>query len=503
MRDRPSVLHLDLDAFYASVEQRDKPSLRGRPVIVGGTGGRGVVATASYEARRFGVRSAMSTAEARARCPQAAVLAPRFPAYAESSAVVMGLLRELSPLVEPLSLDEAFVDLAPGDVEAAGHGRAVPEPADVDAARQIALVLKAAVHERTGLTASVGVATSKLMAKIASDLEKPDGLVVVAPGSERTLLDPMPVRTIWGVGPATAERLRRAGIHTVGELAAVEQQELVGLLGQAHGSALWHLARAEDDRPVVPEREAKSVSAEDTFERDLSEPALLQAELDRLAGRVVTRMRREGLSGRTVSVKVRRPDFTTLSRSLTLAGPTDDLRTVSRVARGLLAEVDTVGGVRLLGVGVSGLSDWAQADLFDAVLGDGPDEPAGPEEIEEIEELKQLEQPDGESASAAGVSDEPSGLAGLVVPRPTQYGPLGGHGPRPWVPGQDVLHDEHGRGWVWGAGLGRVTVRFEDRTTPPGPVRTLDADDPALSPADPLPLARAEPADATPGEANP
>lgn len=490
MRDRPSVLHLDLDAFYASVEQRDKPSLRGRPVIVGGTGGRGVVATASYEARRFGVRSAMSTAEARARCPQAAVLAPRFPAYAESSAVVMGLLRELSPLVEPLSLDEAFVDLAPDQLEPAAGAHRPAEPADVDAAREIAWALKEAVHERTGLTASVGVATSKLLAKIASDLEKPDGLVVVEPGSERALLDPMPVRTIWGVGPATAERLRRAGIHTVGELAAVAQQELVGLLGQAHGGALWHLARAEDDRPVVPEREAKSVSAEDTFERDLTEPALLQAELDRLAGRVVGRMRREGLSGRTVSVKVRRPDFTTLSRSLTLAGPTDDLRTVSRVARGLLAEVDTVGGVRLLGVGVSGLSDWAQADLFDAALDDGP------------EAQEETKEPEVEHELPPAGSDEPSEVAGLVVPRPTQYGPLGGQGARLWVPGQDVTHDEHGRGWVWGAGLGRVTVRFEDRTTPPGPVRTLEADDPALRPAEPLPLqqpwapAVAPPADA-------
>ncbi|HEU4676868.1 MAG TPA: DNA polymerase IV [Motilibacteraceae bacterium] len=477
MRDRPSVLHLDLDAFYASVEQRDKPSLRGKPVIVGGTGGRGVVATASYEARRFGVRSAMSTAEARARCPQAAVLAPRFPAYAESSAVVMGLLRELSPLVEPLSLDEAFVDLA---ADESGTESPTPGRLDVEEVRGIARSLKNAVHERTGLTASVGVASSKLMAKIASDLEKPDGLVVVRPGSERELLDPMPVRTIWGVGPATAERLRRAGIHTVGELAAVEQQELVGLLGQAHGGALWHLARAEDDRPVVPEREAKSVSAEDTFERDLSEPALLQAELDRLAARVVTRMRREGLSGRTVSVKIRRPDFTTLSRSLTLAGPTDDLRTVSRVARGLLAEVDTVGGIRLLGVGVSGLSDWAQADLFDAALGD------------EATPLDDVEEPDGEDdvppAVSDHVSDHVSELGGLVVPRPTQYGPLGARGPRAWVPGQDVAHDEHGRGWVWGAGLGRVTIRFEDRTTPPGPVRTLDAEDPALSPAGPLPL---------------
>ncbi|MGN6331291.1 MAG: DNA polymerase IV [Motilibacteraceae bacterium] len=474
MRDRPSVLHLDLDAFYASVEQRDKPSLRGKPVIVGGTGGRGVVATASYEARRFGVRSAMSTAEARARCPQAAVLAPRFPAYAESSAVVMGLLRELSPLVEPLSLDEAFVDLAPAEGD--GEVPAAAARLDVEGVREISRSLKEAVHERTGLTASVGVATSKLMAKIASDLEKPDGLVVVGPGSERALLDPMPVRTIWGVGPATAERLRRAGIHTVGELAAVEQQELVGLLGQAHGGALWHLARAEDDRSVVPEREAKSVSAEDTFERDLSEPALLQAELDRRAARVVTRMRRDGLSGRTVSVKIRRPDFTTLSRSLTLAGPTDDLRTVSRVARGLLAEVDTVGGIRLLGVGVSGLSDWAQADLFDAVLGK---EDAPPDDVEEADGVD-----DAESAD----SDAEREVGGLVVPRPTQYGPLGGRGPRPWVPGQDVLHDEHGRGWVWGAGLGRVTVRFEDRTTAPGPVRTLDAEDPALSPAGPLPL---------------
>ncbi|HEU4489799.1 MAG TPA: DNA polymerase IV, partial [Jiangellales bacterium] len=243
VRLQPSVLHVDLDAFFAAVEQRDKPSLRGRPVVVGGTGPRGVVAAASYEARAFGIRSAMSGAEARARCGHAAFLSGRFAAYRAASDVVMGVLHALSPVVEPQSLDEAFVDL---DAAPAGP------PADDDAVRAVATHLRAEVRRRTGLTASVGAATSKLVAKIASDLAKPDGVVVVRPGTELDLLHPMPVRALWGVGPATADRLARAGARTVGELGRFSEGELVDLLGQAHGQALHRLSRAEDDRPVEP-----------------------------------------------------------------------------------------------------------------------------------------------------------------------------------------------------------------------------------------------------------
>ncbi|TNM43258.1 DNA polymerase IV [Nocardioides albidus] len=442
MRPHASVLHLDLDAFFAAVEQRDKPSLRGKPVVVGGTGGRGVVSTASYEARVFGVRSAMSTREARARCPNAAYLSGRFEAYRATSAQVMRVLRECSPLVEPLSLDEAFVDLAEAGLP------------DLEVATVTALAeeLRTRVREVTGgLTASVGVASSKFLAKIASDLRKPDGLVVIEPGTELELLRPLHVSVIPGVGPATVERLRRAGVHTVAELERVSQEELVRLVGKAQGQGLFHLARAEDDRAVVPDRETKSVSVEGTYESDLTDRAQMSAIVTRQAGEVAQRLRTSGLSGRTVSLKVRLYDFTTLSRSSTLPAPTDDPATVARLARSLLEDLDTSGGVRLLGVGVSGLADWIQDDLFAAVE-------------------------DAES----GTPEEPADAVPAVDP-----GQAGARwrDPRPasWAPGMDVVHAEHGRGWVWGSGRGVVTVRFETADTPPGPVRSFRADDPDLA----------------------
>lgn len=428
MRPVASVLHLDLDAFFASVEQRDKPSLRGKPVVVGGVGGRGVVATASYEARKYGVRSAMSTREARSRCPHAAFLTGRFHAYRDSSRAVMALLREASPLVEPLSLDEAFVDLARADLP------------DLDVATVTAFghELRRRVTEVTGgLTASVGIGSSKFIAKVASDLDKPDGLVVVAPGTERDLLRPMHVTVIPGVGPATADRLRRAGIQTVADLETVGLDELVRLLGKAHGAGLHALARADDDRPVVSERETKSVSVEGTYDTDLTDRKLMEGLLTRQAGNVAARLRKASLSGRTVSIKVRLHDFTTLSRSSTLASPTDNATTIARLARGLLTELDTSGGVRLLGVGVSGLADWIQEDLFG----------------EDTETEEEAEAPD------------------LAPERHRQT----------WSPGMDVEHAEMGRGWVWGSGRGVVTVRFETAGTPPGPVRSYAVDDPMLS----------------------
>jgi DNA polymerase-4 len=445
VRAEPTILHVDLDAFFAAVEQRDKPSLRGKPVVVGGVGGRGVVATASYEARVFGVRSAMSTREARARCPHAAYLTGRFDAYRETSSAVMGLLRRLSPLVEPLSLDEAFVDLA-----AAGL-----DDVSVEGVTAVGRQLKADVEEVTGgLCGSVGIATSKLVAKIGSDLEKPDGLVVVPPGTEQDLLRPMSVGVIPGVGPATAERLRRVGVQTVAELEEVSADELVRLLGQAHGSALHRLARADDDRPVVPEREAKSVSVEGTYDSDLVDKRLLEGLVDRQAGQVADRLRKSRLSGRTVTVKIRLHDFTTHTRSTTLPAPTDNPRVVARLARTLLGDVDTSGGVRLLGVGVSGLADWIQEDLFeeydDAVA-------ATDDELQEAARAREAVE-----AVTAG---------------------------RQWSPGMDVVHEQHGPGWVWGSGRGRVTVRFETAETGPGPVRTFAADDPALAPRRRAPVA--------------
>lgn len=434
MRSHACVLHLDLDAFFAAVEQRDKPSLRGKPVVVGGVGGRGVVSTASYEARRYGVRSAMSTREARARCPHAAFLHSRFHAYRAVSDVVMGLLREVSPLVEPLSLDEAFVDLSASD--------RLPD-LEVPTVTALAEELREQVRERTGgLTASVGVGTSKFVAKVASDLDKPDGLVVVAPGTELDLLRPMHVQVIPGVGPATAERLRRAGIHTVADLESVSLEELVRLVGKAHGSGLHQLARAQDDRPVVAEQEAKSVSVESTYDTDLTDRTLMTQLVARQAREVATRLRKHGLSGRTVTIKVRLHDFTTISRSTTLPSPTDSSATVSKLAQALLTELfesgATAGGVRLLGVGVSGLADWIQEDLF------------------------------GET------EEEPDALPEAEIPQARHRAA--------WWPGMDVVHAEMGRGWVWGAGRGVVTVRFETAETPPGPVRSYAADDPDLSP---------------------
>jgi DNA polymerase-4 len=349
--------------------------------------------------------------------------------------------------VEPLSLDEAYVDLA-----AAG----LPDH-EVSTVSALARDLKARVHEVTGgLTGSVGIGTSKLIAKIGSDLDKPDGLVVVAPGMERDLLRPMSVTVIPGVGPATTERLRRIGVHTVEELERVSVEELVRVLGNAHGRGLYALARAEDDREVSPAREAKSISVEDTYDTDHVDKRLLDALLDRQASKVTERLRRARLSGRTVTVKVRLHDFSTHTRSATLPGPTDDTRTVSRLARTLVSEVDTSGGVRLLGVGVSGLADWIQDDLF-------ADETPEPEE-----------EPDEQTRAAVEAAQRRRG----------------------WAPGMDVVHDAHGRGWVWGAGRGVVTVRFETAETGPGRVLSFAYDDPALAPYD-------EPADPPSGEGPP
>ncbi len=436
VRSEPSILHVDLDAFFAAVEQRDKPSLRGKPVVVGGIGLRGVVSTASYEARQYGVRSAMSTAEARARCPHAAFLGGRFEAYRSTSRAVMAELRAVSPLIEPLSLDEAFVDLT-----AAGLTGLT-----VDDVHAVAAGLKASIHQASGgLTASVGAGTSKLIAKIASDLDKPDGTVVVPPGTEAEFLAPMQVTVIPGVGPATAQRLGMNGIRTVGDLQQLGADELVRLLGTAHGSNLHRLAVADDDRPVDNDRETKSVSVEDTFDTDIADRALLAAIAERMAHRVSERLRKAQLSGRTVTVKTRMHDFTTHTRSLTVAGPTDDPRVIARIARGLLDDSDISGGIRLLGVGVSSLADWIQDDLFMDL------------------ELVSLADPD---ASAAA---EPA------IEQPLATGRSG------YYPGQDVSHTGHGRGWVWGSGRGRVTVRFETADTPPGPVRTFAVDDPELS----------------------
>ncbi|MFD5739136.1 DNA polymerase IV [Streptomyces massasporeus] len=442
MRTAPTILHLDMDAFFASVEQASKPSLRGKAVVVGGLGPRGVVATASYEARVFGVHSAMPMGQARRLAPNAAYLVPRFMLYKSISERVMELLRALSPLVEPLSLDEAFVDLEAGGVAW-----------DESSARLAGVKLRADIRAVTGLTGSVGLAASKMLAKIASEEAKPDGLVVIEPGTERAMLGPMSVRTLPGVGPATGDHLRRAGITTVEEIVEAGEDELVRLLGKAHGHGLYAMALARDDRPVVAERETKSVSVEDTYDVDIHDRTRVGLEVQRLAERCVRRLRGAGLSGRTIVLKVRRYDFSTLTRSETLRGPTDDPAVIREAAARLLDSVDTTGGVRLLGVGVSGLADYTQEDLF--------------------------AQAAGERAVAERPVEEHAALAAEEQPSLAE---------RRWPAGHDVRHAEYGHGWVQGSGLGRVTVRFETPDSEPGRVRTFRVDDPDLEAADPLPL---------------
>ncbi|MBO1766490.1 MULTISPECIES: DNA polymerase IV [unclassified Allobranchiibius] len=437
MRTTASILHLDLDAFFAAVEQRDKPSLKGKPVCVGGTGHRGVVSTASYEARVYGARSAMPTAQARRLCPAGtAFLSPRFGAYSRSSEAVMGLLHELSPVVQQVSVDEAYVDLAAAGIDLT---------LDAVTAR-VRRLLDDIPGATGGLTASAGVASSKMLAKIASDLDKPAGLVVVPPGQELDVLGPLPVRAIGGIGPATATRLRTFGVESVADLQRMGEPDLVSIFGDSHGRGIYRLARAQDDRAVETEREAKSVSAEETFEVDVTDPRVLAAELATMSTRVTSRLAEGSAFARTVTIKVRQHDFTTSTRSATLPHPTGEPEVIRATAQRLLDGVDVSDGLRLLGVGVSGFTTHAQEQfLFE-------DEPA-------------------DVPVEADVTP--------VAPAPLQRSSQG------WAPGADVRHDVHGAGWVWGRGLGRVTVRFEGPGTPPGPVRTFVADDPALHPADP------------------
>jgi DNA polymerase-4 len=338
-RAEPSILHVDLDAFYASVEQLHDPALRGRPVVVGGTGHRGVVCAASYEARAFGVHSAMPTARARRLCPHAVFLPPRFDAYGAASRDVHAVFATFTPVIEPIALDEAFLDVA--------GAQALFGPPE-----SVACELRVRVRDATGLTVSVGAATTKLVAKLASDSAKPDGMLVIAPGTELEFLHPLPVQRLWGVGPATFGRLERFGVATVGDLAALPEDTLVAALGGSAGRHLHALAWNRDERAVETDRDTKSVGQEETFARDLTERADLHREVTRLADRVGTRLREHGLRGRTVTLKVRYFDFTTITRSATLPEPTDASAAIVQVVTALLEKVDSRGGVRLLGVSV-------------------------------------------------------------------------------------------------------------------------------------------------------
>ena len=359
-----SVLHVDMDAFYASVEVRERPELAGRPVVVAGgsnpAGDRGVVLSASYQARAFGVRSAMPVAQARRLCPQAEFVSPHFPRYAEVSFGVMALFREITPLVEPLSLDEAFLDVG-GSVRRLGMSPA-----------GIGEWIRGQVYDAHRVTCSVGVAPSKFLAKIASGRSKPDGLLVVPADGALKFLHPLPVSALWGVGQRTAQVLRQLGCATVADVASTPLPALRRAVGVACAQHLHALANGRDERRVVPDVPEKSVGAEETFAQDVADRTVLRRELLRLVDRATAALRRRGLGGRTIAVKIRYPDFTTITRCRTMAGPTDSVQEVFAVAVDLLdGNLPLGAAVRLLGVRVEQLVRGSVTKQLPLLGGDG------------------------------------------------------------------------------------------------------------------------------------
>ena len=350
MDGRATILHADLDSFYASVEQRDDPALRGRPVIVGA----GVVLAASYEAKRRGVRTPMPCRDALRLCPEAAVVPPRMHAYTEASRAVFAIFEDTTPLVDALSVDEAFLEVG-------GLGRLVGPPI------HIAETLRARVRKEVGLAISVGVARTKFLAKVASAVSKPDGLLVVPPEGETAFLHPLPVSRLWGVGPVTEEALHRRGLYTVGDVAALEQTALVGMLGKAGGRHLYALANLLDPRPVETGHRRRSIGAQSALGRRPRSYAEIDARLAGLVERVAGRMRRAGRRGRTVTVRLRWGDMSRATRSHTLAIPTDRTDILIDTARALLrAEEAAVSrrGLTLIGVTVGNLEDGASVQLM-------------------------------------------------------------------------------------------------------------------------------------------
>jgi DNA polymerase IV len=348
-----AILHVDMDAFYASVEQRDQPELRDRPVLVGGLGGRGVVAAASYEARRFGVRSAMPVREAIRLCPDAVCIEPRTGHYRKVSRQIFAIFEQFTPLVEGLSLDEAFLDISDSRAKL------------LDASK-IAVAVKQQIRSQTGLTASVGVAPNKLVAKIASDLEKPDGLVVVGEGDVQALLDPLPVRKLFGLGAKTSARVEAIGIRTLGQLRRAPAAQLRPIFGR-YAERIRQRAAGQDDRDVITHTDEKQISAEETFDVDITDQTALHRILLRLADRVCGRLRQRELLAGCVTVKIRRSDFTTVTRQRRIEPPSHETRLITDLARLLLRDwlaSQPRVALRLLGIGASELSGIRQPDLF-------------------------------------------------------------------------------------------------------------------------------------------
>ncbi|WP_245677084.1 DNA polymerase IV [Nocardia acidivorans] len=439
---------MDMDAFFASVEQLTRPTLRGRPVLVGGMGGRGVVAGASYEARVFGARSAMPMHQARRLVGgNVVVVPPRGAVYAELSGQVFEVMRSRIPVLETLSFDEAFGEPA----ELAG--------ATAEEVLAFCEELRALVRERTGLVASVGAGSGKQLAKIASDMAKPDGVRVISPAEQQRFLSALPVRRLWGIGPVAESRLRTLGIETVGALAALPESEASSILGGAMGVALHRLARGIDDRPVAERAEAKQISAETTYETDIVTLPQLRPAIEAMAAHAHRRLIADGRAARTVVLKLKRADMSIVTRSSTLPYATEDLATLSAAAQRSAVDPVELGPIRLVGVGFAGLSEIRQESLFP--------------ELDQVVDT-------GES-----VSEEPT-LGVAAGPVPEVPPATRSFTTETWYPGLDVAHPEFGHGWVQGAGHGVVTVRFETRSTGPGAARTFSAGDPALTRADPL-----------------
>ncbi|MEJ5927441.1 DNA polymerase IV [Corynebacterium sp. H128] len=445
------VLHIDMDAFFASVEQLTRPTLRGRPVLVGGLSGRGVVAGASYEARAFGAKSAMPMYQARALVGFGVVtVQPRHAVYATASRRVFEIIRARAGIVEQLSIDEGFME--PAELVGAS-------PEEV---REWSEELRALIKAETGLPASIGAGSGKQFAKIGSGEAKPDGVFVVPVDRQHELLDPLPVRKLWGIGPVAEAKLKQQGVATIADFAAMSRRDVEISLGKNVGVALWHLARGNDDRPVAPRAEAKQVSAEHTYPEDLTTRAQVDAAVERSARSAHRRLLRDGRGARTVTVKTKLATFASESRSLTLPYATDDLSTLHASARKLTRYAEEVGPIRLIGVSFSGLESERQDVLFPEL-----DQNVVVVESQEYE---------------AGVRDTNAG--GVVsVTSSTSASPAGD---AVWHSTQDVYHPEFGHGWVQGAGHGVVSVRFETRSTDRGKTRSFAIDDPDLVAADPL-----------------
>ncbi|MFC8933939.1 DNA polymerase IV [Rhodococcus sp. NPDC057135] len=441
-RSRRWVLHLDMDAFFASAEQLTRPTLRGRPVLVGGLGGRGVVAGASYEARVFGARSAMPMHQARRMVGGGAVvLPPRMSLYSVLSKRTFDALRLRMPILEQLSVDEAFGE----PVELAGVG--------ADEVRAFCEDLRELIKAETGLVASIGAGAGKQVAKIASGLAKPDGVAVIPPGMQHELLDPLPVRKLWGIGPVAEEKLKRLGIETIGGFARTPIAEVASILGTTVGPGLHRLAQGIDDRPVAERAESKQISAESTFAADIVTMAQLRAAVESSGRAAFSRLEKDGRAARTVVLKLKKSDMSILTRSVTLPFATIDRQILVATAQKQVIDPQELGPIRLVGVGFAGLSTVRQGSLFPELDQDVPGYP--------VETL-------------TGALDEAELDAPVAARVPQRY----------WHPGLDVKHPEYGHGWVQGAGHGVVTIRFETRSSGRGIAKTFAESDEVLEVAD-------------------